>query len=143
LIARCWAFIGPHLPLDTHFAAGNFLRNALDSSTIQIGGDGTAERSYLYAADLAIWLWTILVKAPPLRAYNVGSGQAVSIRGLAEVIANQQHPALPIAIAKLPVPGASPARYVPCVRRASELGLAETISLEDAVQRTLKWLREE
>ena len=107
---------------------------------ISIGGDGTPRRSYLYAADLAIWLWSILFRGPALVPINVGSARDVSIRELAETVAATLAPATQIRIAKQAVPGAAPARYVPSVQRAeSLLGLRETVGLEDAICRTFAW----
>jgi nucleoside-diphosphate-sugar epimerase len=139
-IARCWAFCGPHLPLDRHFAIGNFIGDVLAGRPIQIHGDGTPRRSYLYAADLAVWLWTILFRAPALVPFNVGSAHDVSILELANTVSATLNPETEIRVARQVVPGVAPLRYVPCVDRAAQLlGLRETIGLEEGIRRTAKW----
>ena len=141
-IARCWAFCGPHLPLDEHFAIGNFIGDVLAGRPIEIRGDGTPRRSYLYAADLAIWLWTILFRAPALVPINVGSSHDVSILDLARTVASTLNPGVEIKVAKRAVPGGPITRYVPSVDRARELlGLKEIISLEESIRRTAEWHR--
>jgi nucleoside-diphosphate-sugar epimerase len=139
-IARCFAFVGPHLPLDSHFAAGNFLSDVLHGRSISIASDGTSLRSYLYASDLAIWLWTILFQAASLRAYNVGSEHAVSIAELAHAAASLADPALNVSVAQAATPGKAPAQYVPSTARAQqELALCERVPLAEALRRTLDW----
>ena len=139
-IARCFAFVGPHLPLDAHFAIGNFIRDAMRGDAIQVRGDGTPKRSYMYAADLTIWLWTILFRAPSLEPFNVGSDQALSILELAHVVAGTLGLKADVEVAQAAEPGVPARQYVPCIDKAEkQLGLQCCVSLEDAIRRTAAW----
>ena len=140
VIARCWAFCGPHLPLDAHFAIGNFIGDVLSGRPIHIKGDGTARRSYLYGSDLAIWLWTMLFRAPSLVPINVGSANDLSILELAQTVAAVLNPSSTIHVGSQFSSATSTARYVPSVERARELlGLAETVNLTESIRRTAAW----
>jgi dTDP-glucose 4,6-dehydratase len=139
-IARLFAFVGPRLPLDANYAVGNFIRDAMDGRPVKVLGDGTPLRSYLYAADLAVWLWTILLKGESCRPYNVGSSEPISIAKLAELVVQVIGVNTPVQISGKPISGATPARYIPSVQRAeSELGLRPTVSPAEGIRRTYQW----
>jgi dTDP-glucose 4,6-dehydratase len=134
-IARCFAFVGPHLPLDAHFAIGNFIRDAMKGEPIKVK-DGTPYRSYLYAADLAVWLWMILFNGKPCRPYHVGSDQEISINDLAATVANLIRGGSLLGPSSSPI--ASISRYVPANRAtASELALAKIMNLREALKKTI------
>jgi dTDP-glucose 4,6-dehydratase len=109
---------------------------------IQIKGDGTPYRSYLYAADLAIWLWTMLIKGQSGVAYNVGSPDSFPIGQIARTVDQNREFPQGIEIKEKPTHGKAASLYIPNVNLAEEiLGLAKPICLADAVRRTISWGR--
>jgi dTDP-glucose 4,6-dehydratase len=141
-IARIFALVGPNLPLDGPFAAGNFIRDAVGGEAIEIRGDGRPIRSYLYAADACVWLLSILMSGASQQAYNVGSEQELSVAELAQRIVRANGTDLPIKVCRVPDPGMPAPRYVPATTKArGELGLAEYTSLDAALLKTIKWNR--
>ncbi len=142
-IARIFALMGPGLPFDGPFAAGNFMRDALGGGdAIHVHGDGRPLRSYLYMADLCVWLLRILDQGATGQAYNVGSEEAISLEMLARKISSVTGSGIAIQV-QSPSDGreASP-RYIPDTTKArTELGLAEYTPLSTAVLKTLQWSR--
>lgn len=138
-IARCFSFVGPYLPLNSNFAIGNFINDAIHKKPININGDGTPFRTYLYTADLVIWLLKILIYGKSNYPYNVGSDQPINIENLAILInkVSRNNVKINIARTKKEMP---PSRYVPSIDRArSELNLNVYTTLNDAILRTIKF----
>lgn len=140
VIARCFAFLGAGLPLNTHFAIGNFIRDALKSDQIIIQSDGKDIRSYLYAADLSIWLLSLLLNGKNLSLYNVGSDDAVSIAQLAAQVIEELAPHKSLVIKGLRPLGSAKTRYLPSIHRArEELHLDVWTKLPQAIFNTACW----
>ena len=88
IISRCFTFIGPDIPMNVHFAVGNFIRDAICENEITVHSDGKALRTYMDQRDLAHWLWSLLNKGEGGETYNVGSDEIVSIKELAHLVRN-------------------------------------------------------
>lgn len=132
-IARCFAFVGPYLPLDSHFAIGNFINNVLKNEDIVIKGDGSTKRSYMYASDLVVWLWKILFVGQANQPYNVGSDESICISELAKVI-SKFNPSINVEILNEIIDGSI---YVPKINLAKNLGLKLDVNLESSISKTI------
>jgi len=142
VVARCFAFLGPDLPIDAHFAVGNFIRDALWEDEIVIKGDGTSVRSYLYQADLAKWLIRILEHGKSGDAYNVGSDEPITIVDLARTVRDIISPEKVVKV----LGGLNFARdrdiYLPNISKAREdLGLNVDFDLRRAIDLTANQIR--
>ena len=142
-IARCFSFVGPRLPLDLHYAIGNFIRDALRSKEIILHGDGSPVRSFLYLGDLVVWLQVLLLNGGHGRIYNVGSDKAITILGLAHLVRDLLSPDKNVkALGKREpnIGNFGRQRYVPDITRArNELGLDVWTSLEQSVLKTAEY----
>src|SRR3954453_14329894 len=99
------------------------------AKTIVVEGAGKALRSYLYAGDLTVWLWAMLLRAPAGTIYNIGSEESVSIAELAERVARVLG-APGMEILGREDPGWNPGRYVPDTQKIrKELGVLPTVGL--------------
>lgn len=140
VMTRCFAFSGPGLPLDAHFAIGNFVRDALCADEIVLHSSGQAVRSYLHGADLAGWLLTLLARGQPGEVYNIGSDEAISVAALAQRVMERVSPGKPLRILGQP-DDSSRSFYVPDISRARHLGLDVWTALDQSIESMAVWAR--
>jgi UDP-glucuronate decarboxylase len=138
VIARCFTFVGEYLPLNAHFAVGNFVRDALWSDEIIVKGNGASIRSYLDQKDLALWLNKILRDGVSGTAYNVGSDKPISIIGIANLVRDTISTRKEIKVLGCDSDSFS-SRYIPDITKAKkELSLQVNISLEQSIRNMLE-----
>lgn len=135
VIARCFTFCGPYLPLKGNFAVGNFISDVIANRPIKVSSSHPVFRSYLHADDLVKWL-TVMVS--DFRAegeiFNVGASDGIPIRGIAKKIAT--HFSLDVLFPNLDSEynSLSPTTYLPNVTKAARvLGLVQSQSSYDAI----------
>jgi len=140
--ARCFAFSGPYLPIDKHFAFGNFIRNALEDGDIIIRGDGSPVRSYLYPIDLVNFLFKLLVFNDTNIAVNIGSSEAVTIKHLAYKIKDVLNLSKHVVVEKTNVNHPEKSNfYIPNINKAKKLGLIESVSLKNSIIKTYNFYK--
>jgi dTDP-glucose 4,6-dehydratase/UDP-glucose 4-epimerase len=117
-IARCFSFAGQYLPLDLHYAFGNFINNYLSNVNINIKSDGQDLRSYLYVGDAIAWLIKLL-EDPDDCIYNVGSENEIKIEDLAKKIACFKNANLKVDIGWITKQDDNYKRtsYIPCTNK--------------------------
>ncbi len=138
-IARCFAFVGPWLPRNQHFAIGNFIEDGLTKRPITVKASHRVYRSYMYADDLVEWLMTIAEHSnDQCPTFNVGSDQAILMGDLAKMIGEEfgERTDVPEII------NSNIDRYVPSIQRIrQQLGVELKYDLISAIKTTIFRIR--
>jgi len=137
-IARCFSFAGQYLPLDLHYAMGNFIANGVAKQDILIKGDGKAVRSYLYVGDALAWLLRLLAE-PHNQIFNVGSEKSITMHELAKKVAHVAgHSTLINVLGQSQEIGNFKRdTYVPSIRKITTTysGLREWTTVDESIQK--------
>ncbi len=133
---RLFAFLGPGLPLNSHFAIGNFVSDGIQKRKIVVRGNPTTRRSYLYPTDLIEILFQILQFKNP-ESLNVGSESGITIADLAQKVSS--------LTSNLGVnylnPEREPSNYVPSTINLRKLISKESyLDLDNSLEKWINWL---
>ena len=133
---RLFAFAGPLLQLDAHFAVGNFVLDGVQGKPISVNGNPNTLRSYMYPSDLIIALLAVATHDEYLNV-NIGSEESISMSNLAYLISRltAQKGVL------FTNPTLNPSNYVPSTSRLkSILPGCKFLTLEDSLRRWIEWI---
>ena len=141
-VARLFSFVGPHLPLDVHYAIGNFLGAAILGGPIKLKSDGTAIRSFMYMADAVVWIFkSLLLNINCSHPLHIGSENAISIKDTAYLIASLTGCEVSLGSNTATTNSPAPNFYVPSTARTRDLlAVTEWTSISESIEKTIQWL---
>ena len=117
-----------------------FMLKVLQNKPIQIWGDGSIARDFIYISDVVDALVTAVETNSSEKVYNIGSGVPTSLNDLVKTIENVSGKMAKIEYTpqrKLDVP-------VNCLnisRAATDLGWSPKVSMRDGLNKTWGWLQ--
>lgn len=117
-----------------------FLGHIENRQPIEIWGDGSVARDYLYVADLVQAIMRACTISCPAKLFNIGSGQPLSLNDLvAELIKVSGHN-VPV-IYKEARPCDSPVNFLDCQLALEHLGWQPQVELKTGLRQTWEWIR--
>jgi dTDP-glucose 4,6-dehydratase len=136
---RLFAFLGPLLSLDEHFAVGNFFNDAIAGRAIRVRGNPNTKRSYLYPIDFMIAVLRLVV-CEAEGSFNLGGSHAITMDRLATIVNSQvSNSRLEVVIDDLEEANF----YYPNTLKIREvLGDYESVSVERGIDLWANWYRQ-
>jgi len=133
---RLFTFYGPGLPINQHFAIGNFIQDGLNGVPIRVNGNPTTRRSYMFPTDLVSWLLKSILD-PKDKYFNIGSEISISMLELATLVSDLSSR----NGIELLNPETSANNYVPRTELfRTTHDVKENIELESGLTSWIKWL---
>jgi nucleoside-diphosphate-sugar epimerase len=141
-IARCFSFVGRHIPQDSYYVIGNIINNILNKKNINIKANYKIIRSYMYSDDLANWLLKILDNSNrECPIYNVGSDDRISIHSIAYILSKKYNLKFNL---KNKILNNVIDKYIPNIRKANkDLSLINHYNSLGAIIKTINLLKNE
>ena len=114
-----------------------FINNVIKNENIVIMGDGSTTRSYMYASDLSIAIWKILLIGNKNKPYNVGVDTAYSLKEIALMLKKIYGNNVQILNLNRDL---TKNIYVPNIDvLMSELEIKHFVQIEEAIQKTIEF----
>ena len=119
---------------------GIMANHALRGERLEVWGEGTDQRDYLFIADLVDAIQRLLRYNGPRRVFNVSSGIGHSVLDVTEVLRQEITP--PPEVVHLPPRGFDvPVNILDSTRLRQETGWVPTVDFEEGIRRTIEWLK--
>lgn len=134
-IGRLFTFSGVHLLKKGQYAISDFIKSAIATNAIKISGDPNTVRSYLHQDAMANWILQALVCKQPHTNLEIGSSESVTLRELAEFIAQETS-----AVISFPTEPNHGDVYLPNNQETKDkLGVIEGVNWKIAVQEMINF----
>lgn len=130
VIVRPFAFVGEHLA--NRYAITQFIEAAKAGRPLEVWGNGSTVRSYLYGEDLGKWLWSVLLNGDKDIAYDIGGIYPYTILEVAQLVAS----IIPTPI-HIMNNNHVETEYIPNLDNIRKLGCKQTVDLEEAIRRVI------
>jgi UDP-glucose 4-epimerase len=147
IIVRLFNTVGPRQTGQYGMVIPNFVRQALAGHPITVFGDGTQSRSFTYVGDVVRGLLALVEEPRAVgQVFNIGNGQEITIRALAEKVKAMTGSTSEIVF--IPYDQAYEAgfedmpRRVPDISRIRALvGYEPTVGLDEILQQVIDYFR--
>jgi dTDP-glucose 4,6-dehydratase len=93
----------------------------------------------MYASDLMVWLWKILILGESNSPYNIGSDESISIKDLAEKIRGVSNSTISVKILGTPIRREDVDIYCPNINKANLINASVKIHLNESINKTIKF----